>query len=121
MFSNGSVYDFTREYRYYQDGNVVNAYFSYNDTFKDHHIGVTLGGNYDDYSGPGGRIAVRLTTPGADFTAFTGRIEAGGGSWRIGDRMRVHVARVDFRQRRVDFVPADRREEAGGGRRRKMV
>ena len=49
MFSNGSVYDFTREYRYYQDGNVVNAYFSYNDTFKDHHIGVTLGGNYDDY------------------------------------------------------------------------
>ena len=39
------------------------------------------GGNYNDYSGPGGRIAVRLTTPGADFTAFAGRIEAGGGSW----------------------------------------
>ncbi|MBR3221370.1 MAG: VacB/RNase II family 3'-5' exoribonuclease [Kiritimatiellae bacterium] len=29
----------------------------------------------------------------------------GGGSWRIGDRLRVHVARVDFRQRRIDFVP----------------
>ncbi len=29
----------------------------------------------------------------------------GGGSWRIGDRMKVHVARVDFRQRRIDFVP----------------
>ena len=29
----------------------------------------------------------------------------GGGSWRAGDRMRVHVAKVDFRQRRIDFVP----------------
>ena len=43
------------------------------------------GGNYNDYSGPGGRIAVRLTAPGADFSAFAGRIEAGGGSWRKGD------------------------------------
>ncbi|MBQ2630921.1 MAG: hypothetical protein IJG13_14705, partial [Kiritimatiellae bacterium] len=39
----------------------------------------------------------------------------GGGSWRIGDRMRVHVARVDFRQRRIDFTPV------GRGDRRKMV
>ena len=39
------------------------------------------GGNYNDNSGPGGRIAVRLTASGADFTAFSGRIEAGGGSW----------------------------------------
>ncbi len=29
----------------------------------------------------------------------------GGGRWRIGDRMEVRVARVDFRQRRIDFVP----------------
>ena len=29
----------------------------------------------------------------------------GGGSWRPGDRMRVHVAKVDFIQRRVDFIP----------------
>ena len=29
----------------------------------------------------------------------------GGGSWRIGDRLRVHVARVDFDARRVDFAP----------------
>ena len=29
----------------------------------------------------------------------------GGGSWRAGDRMKVHVANVDFRQRRIDFVP----------------
>ena len=30
----------------------------------------------------------------------------GGPRWRIGDRMRVHVVRVDFRQRRIDFVPS---------------
>lgn len=39
------------------------------------------GGNYDDRAGAGGRIAVRLTAPGADFSDFAGRIEAGGGSW----------------------------------------
>ena len=51
LFSNGSIYDFTREYRYYQEGNVVNAYFSYDNTFaSDHHIAGTLGGNFDDYS-----------------------------------------------------------------------
>ena len=50
LFSNGSVYDFTREYRYLQDGHVVNAYFSYDNTFgKDHHVAATLGGNFDDY------------------------------------------------------------------------
>ena len=32
----------------------------------------------------------------------------GGGSWRTGDRMRVHVAKVDFRQRRIDFIPCAR-------------
>ena len=39
------------------------------------------GGNYNDYSGPGGRVAVRLTAPGADFSGFAGSFEAGGGSW----------------------------------------
>ena len=29
----------------------------------------------------------------------------GGGSWHIGDRMKVHVARVDFRERKIDFTP----------------
>ena len=29
----------------------------------------------------------------------------GGGSWRPGTMMKVHVARVDFAQRRIDFVP----------------
>ena len=34
----------------------------------------------------------------------------GGGSWRIGDRIRVHVARVDFANRRMDFVPCGARQ-----------
>ncbi|MBO4447718.1 MAG: SusC/RagA family TonB-linked outer membrane protein, partial [Bacteroidales bacterium] len=50
FFSNGSVYDFTQEYRYYQDGSVANAYFSYDNTFGNgHHVAATLGANYDDY------------------------------------------------------------------------
>ena len=32
----------------------------------------------------------------------------GGSSWRTGDRLKVHVAKVDFRQRRIDFVPCAR-------------
>ena len=52
LFSNGSVYDFTREYRYYQDGMVANAYFSYNQTLgSNHHVSATLGANFDDYYG----------------------------------------------------------------------
>ena len=36
----------------------------------------------------------------------------GGGSWRPGTRMKVHVASVDFRERKIGFVPVD----AGGQR-----
>ena len=32
----------------------------------------------------------------------------GVGSWRAGSRLKVHVAKVDFRQRRVDFAPCSR-------------
>ena len=39
----------------------------------------------------------------------------GGGSWRPGTRMKVHVARVDFRERKVDFVPV----RAGGKEKRR--
>jgi ribonuclease R len=28
----------------------------------------------------------------------------GGGSWRVGDRLKVYAAKVDFRQRRIDFA-----------------
>ena len=48
-FSNGSVYDFYREVRYYQDGHVANGYFSYDETFGLHNIAATLGANFDDY------------------------------------------------------------------------
>ena len=51
VFTNGSVYDFYRESRYYQDGHVANAYFAYNGSFNDHNISATLGGNFDDYKG----------------------------------------------------------------------
>ena len=49
LFSNGSVYDFTQEYRYMRDANTVNAYFSYDKSFGGHHVSATLGGNFDDY------------------------------------------------------------------------
>lgn len=40
------------------------------------------------------------------FNESDNSLSAGGGkSWRAGDRMKVHVAKVDFRQRRIDFVP----------------
>ena len=32
----------------------------------------------------------------------------GGGSWHVGDRMKVRVAKVDFRERKLDFVPCSR-------------
>ena len=32
----------------------------------------------------------------------------GGGSWRVGSRLKVHVARVDFRERKIDFIPCAR-------------
>ena len=50
-FTNGSVYDFYRESRYYQDGHVVNAFFTYDQTFGNHSVAATLGGNFDDYTG----------------------------------------------------------------------
>ena len=48
-FSNGSVYDFYREVRYYRDGHVANGYFSYDGSFGNHNVAATLGANFDDY------------------------------------------------------------------------
>lgn len=40
------------------------------------------------------------------FDAFDQTLSAGGGQmWRVGDRLKVRVARVDFHERRIDFVP----------------
>ena len=50
-FTNGSVYDFYKESRYYQDGHVINAFLSYDATFKGHHVAATAGANMDDYRG----------------------------------------------------------------------
>ena len=41
-----------------------------------------------------------------EFNESDQSLSAPGQSWHIGDRLRVHVAKVDFRQRRIDFVPA---------------
>ncbi len=42
--------------------------------------------------------------------------EPGGRTWRAGDVMKVHVARVDFRERKIDFVPSDATRRQGRGR-----
>ena len=44
----------------------------------------------------------------------------GGRTWRVGDRIRVHVARVDFRDRKLDFVPCDAEETRQSPRGGKM-
>lgn len=50
IFSNGSVYDFYQENRYFLDGQVVNAFFQYNHSFAGkHNVAATLGGNFDNY------------------------------------------------------------------------
>lgn len=38
----------------------------------------------------------------------------GGGSWRPGDTLRVHVAKVDFKQHRIDFVPVREQNKRKG-------
>ena len=45
-------------------------------------------------------------------------LSSSGESWHAGDRMRVHVARVDFRERKIDFVPVRETRKAKKGRRR---
>jgi len=40
----------------------------------------------------------------------------GGGSWRVGDRLKVVIARVDFDNRRLDFAPADLPRDDRGDR-----
>lgn len=47
-FYNGSVYDFTREYRIFQNTHEANAYLAFNRTFGDHSVGVTAGANFVD-------------------------------------------------------------------------
>ncbi len=51
VFTNGSIYDFYKESRYYQDGHILNAFFSYDNSFGNHNVAATLGANFDDYTG----------------------------------------------------------------------
>ena len=48
FFSNGSVYDFYQEQRYYRDSHVGNAFLSFNKSVGKSDFGATLGGNYSD-------------------------------------------------------------------------
>lgn len=49
-FSNGSIYDFYQEDRFYYNGQVLNGFLSYDKTFdKRHHVSAVAGTNYEDY------------------------------------------------------------------------
>jgi hypothetical protein len=39
-------------------------------------------------------------------------VAPGGKRWMVGDKMKVHVASVDFRQRRLDFKPCGLKEKS---------
>ena len=47
-FTNGSIYDFYQENRDYVNGHVVNAYFDYSHSWKDHNFSAVAGGNFED-------------------------------------------------------------------------
>lgn len=81
VFTNGSVYDFYRESRYYQDGHIANAYFSYNGSFNDHNIAATLGGNFDDYKGS--TLAITQKGSLSDNLSFIGLMQNEDGSNNI--------------------------------------
>lgn len=48
-FTNGSIYDFYQEDRYYYNGHVVNAYFDYSHSWGDHNFAAVAGGNFEDF------------------------------------------------------------------------
>lgn len=48
-FSNGSIYDFFQEDRFYYNGHVVNAYLDYGHTWEKHTFTAVAGGNLEDY------------------------------------------------------------------------
>ena len=47
------------------------------------------------------------------------RLEAGGRTWSVGDRLRVRVERVDFNARLADFIPAESVQGTRGARPRR--
>ena len=48
-FTNGSIYDFYEEDRYYYNGHVANAYLSYNHSWGKHNFTAVAGGQFQDF------------------------------------------------------------------------
>lgn len=48
-FTNGSIYDFYQEDRYYYNGHVFNAYLDYGHTWGDHNFSAVAGSNLEDF------------------------------------------------------------------------
>lgn len=48
-FSNGSIYDFYEEDRFYYNGHVANAYLSFDREFGKNHISAVAGSQFQDY------------------------------------------------------------------------
>ena len=56
----------------------------------------------------GGLVHIsKLSNDYVRFDSFRERLEAGGRTWSVGDRLKVRVERVDFNARLVDFIPAE--------------
>ncbi|WP_295940739.1 TonB-dependent receptor [uncultured Alistipes sp.] len=48
-FTNGSIYNFYQEDRYYYNGHVVNAFLDYGHTWGKHTLTAVAGGNFEDF------------------------------------------------------------------------
>ncbi len=68
----------------------------------------------------GGLVHIsKLSNDYVRFDAFRERLEAGGRTWSVGDRLRVRVERVDFNARLADFIPAESVQGTRGARPRR--
>ena len=55
----------------------------------------------------GGLVHVsRLSRRYVRYDSYRGALVAGGESWKLGDKIKVRVLSVDFKNRWVDFTPA---------------
>lgn len=61
----------------------------------------------------------RLSHSFVRFNESDQTLSAGGRSWRIGDTMKVTVDKVDYSQRRIDFIPVGLSERNFSGRKGK--
>jgi len=47
--TNGSIYDFYQESRYFADNQVANVFFDYSHSWSDHNFSAVAGGNFEDF------------------------------------------------------------------------